>query len=67
MLSFLQKEGVQGLFSLLDNSADIRLCIITEEPVRLEKKKQWFKKSGMQTTRTPKGGKNKTVQVMVRG
>ena len=54
MLSFLQKEGVQGLFSLLDNSADIRLCIITEEPVRLEKKKQWFKKSGMQTTCTPK-------------
>ena len=32
MLSFLQNEGVQGLLSLLDNSIDIRLCNITDEP-----------------------------------
>lgn len=33
MLSFLQKEGVQGLASLFDNSAAILLLSITAEPV----------------------------------
>jgi len=33
MLSFLQNEGVHGLASLLDNSADIRLFSITDDPV----------------------------------
>ena len=37
MLSFLQNEGVQGLLSLLDNSADIRLCSITDEPEKVDK------------------------------
>ena len=32
-LSFLQKEGVQGLASLFDNSAAILLLSITAEPV----------------------------------
>lgn len=33
MLSFLQKEGVQGLASLFDNSAAILLLSITADPV----------------------------------